>query len=306
MVTRALSHVTYQLELPCSWKIHNVFHASYLSPFKETKEHGINFLEPLPNIVEGQPKWEVEEIVGTRLFGKNKKRQYRVKWRGYSQAHDTWEPEENVFAEELIQRFKEKQRQTPSLTIRSARTRPIGDSMSQLVAGQFTTPWVSSPVPTPPIGTDPQSATSPIQVVIKEWTNEILKEVNEQLIEDVTCYTQQYTHHEVPTNQEGPQGPPSGQGSQHLPYPGPVGPLAFSNQGNDRVNLGHPLIPWGSPSNDPRTNRSLPWEAQDGKSLLSDPHLKALQELGITMFTMAENNNSNDPGPASGKKNKGT
>ena len=239
-VTKALSHVTYQLELPCSWKIHNVFRASYLSPFKETIEHRINFLEPPPDIVEGQPKWEVEEIVGTRLFGKNK-RQYWVRWKGYSQAHDTWEPKENVFAKELILKFKEKQ--TPSLTIRSARTRLVCDSMSQLVAGQFTTPQVSSLVATPPRGTDLQSATSPIRAVIKEWTNEILKEVNEQLIEDIACYTQQYTQHEVPMNQEGLQGPLSGLGDQHPPHPGPVGPPAFSNQGNDRVDLGHPLIP---------------------------------------------------------------
>ncbi len=177
-VIKVLSHVTYQLELPWSWKIHNVFHASYLSPFKETKEHRINFLEPPPDIVEGQPEWEVEEIVDTRLFGKNKKRQYQVRWKGYSQAHDTWEPKTNVFAKELIQRFKEKQRQTPSLTIRSARTGPVGDNMSQLVAGQFTTPHISSPVATPPIGTDPQSATSPIRAIIREWTDEILKEVN--------------------------------------------------------------------------------------------------------------------------------
>src|SRR5713226_4459516 len=146
-VTKALSHVTYQLELPHSWKIHNVFHASYLSHFKETIEQWINFLELQPDIVERQPEWKVEEIIGTRLFGKNKKRQYQVRWKGYSQAHDTWENEEDVFAEELVQRFKEKQRQTPSLTIRSARTRPVYNNMSQLVAGQFTTPRISSPVP---------------------------------------------------------------------------------------------------------------------------------------------------------------
>ncbi len=74
----------------------------------ETIEHRVNFLEPPPDIVEGQPKWKVEEIVGTKLFGKSKKRQYQVRWKGYSQAHDTWEPEENGFAKELVQRFKEK------------------------------------------------------------------------------------------------------------------------------------------------------------------------------------------------------
>jgi hypothetical protein len=67
-VLKALSHVAYQLQLPQKWKIHNVFHASYLSPYKETMEHGPNFLEPPPNIVDGQPEWEVDTIVGMCLF----------------------------------------------------------------------------------------------------------------------------------------------------------------------------------------------------------------------------------------------
>ena len=62
-VTKALSHVAYQLQLPPSWKIHNVFHASYLSPFQETTKHGTNFIEPPPDIIDGEPKWEVEHII---------------------------------------------------------------------------------------------------------------------------------------------------------------------------------------------------------------------------------------------------
>ncbi len=72
-----------------------------------------------------------------------------------------------------------------------------------------------------------------------------------------------------------------------------MGPPAFGDQGKNRINLGHPLIPQQSPSDDQRPNRSLHWQAQDGESLLSDPHLKALQELGITMFTMPEDNKQN-------------
>src|SRR5713226_5143153 len=109
-ITKALSHITYQLKLPPLWKIHNTFHATYLSPFKETQEHGPNFLEPPPEIIEGQEEWEVKEIINRRFFGK-KKKQYLVKWKGYSDAHNTWEPEENIFTNELVQQYKGRHKQ---------------------------------------------------------------------------------------------------------------------------------------------------------------------------------------------------
>jgi hypothetical protein len=71
-ISKVLSHVAYQLMLPPSWKIHNVFHASYLSRFKETPEYGRNFIELPPELIDGEQEWKVEEIVGTRLFGKKK------------------------------------------------------------------------------------------------------------------------------------------------------------------------------------------------------------------------------------------
>jgi hypothetical protein len=33
-----MSPVVFKLQLPSSWKIHNVFHASLLSPYKEMEE----------------------------------------------------------------------------------------------------------------------------------------------------------------------------------------------------------------------------------------------------------------------------
>ena len=119
-ITKALSHVAYQLQLPPSWKIHNVFHASYISPFRKTTEHGRNFIEPPPDIIDGEPEWEVERIIGRWYHGQKKEEQYRVHWKGYSAAHDTWEPATNIHAPELMEQFLHQ----PPTTIRTAQLGP--------------------------------------------------------------------------------------------------------------------------------------------------------------------------------------
>ena len=45
-VSRVISPVAYQLALPLSWGIHNVFHTSLLLPYRETATHGPNFTHP--------------------------------------------------------------------------------------------------------------------------------------------------------------------------------------------------------------------------------------------------------------------
>ena len=42
-ILKALSPVAYQLELPITWRIHNTFHASLLSPYHETLAHRPNY-----------------------------------------------------------------------------------------------------------------------------------------------------------------------------------------------------------------------------------------------------------------------
>ena len=75
-VVSQISKVTYKLKLPSTWKIYDVFHASLLMPYKETNQHSPNFIEPSPDILEGEPEWEVERILKERSFGRWKKKQY--------------------------------------------------------------------------------------------------------------------------------------------------------------------------------------------------------------------------------------
>ena len=42
-IKEAISAVTYHLNLPPSWKIWNAFHASLLTPYRETDSHGPNY-----------------------------------------------------------------------------------------------------------------------------------------------------------------------------------------------------------------------------------------------------------------------
>jgi len=89
MVAAQVSKVAYQLHLPSTWKIHNIFHASLLTPYKETDQHGPNFIKPPPEIIEGEEEWEIEKILKERSHGRWKKKQYLVRWKGYSPAHDS-------------------------------------------------------------------------------------------------------------------------------------------------------------------------------------------------------------------------
>ena len=62
-ITDVMGPVTYQINLPESWKIHNVFHASLLRQYKETEVYGANYPRPPPEIEEGEEIYEVKSIL---------------------------------------------------------------------------------------------------------------------------------------------------------------------------------------------------------------------------------------------------
>src|SRR6266481_4538682 len=105
-IIQEISPVAYRLELPPSWRIHDVFHASLLTPYHETTAHGPNFTRPPPDLIDGEEEYEVERIVAHRQFGRLKRLQYLIKWKGYPESDNTWEPADQVHAPELIKHYQ--------------------------------------------------------------------------------------------------------------------------------------------------------------------------------------------------------
>lgn len=57
--------VNFKLKLPNSWQhIHNVFHASQLTPYKENIVYSPNYPKPALDLIKGQEEFEVERIIG--------------------------------------------------------------------------------------------------------------------------------------------------------------------------------------------------------------------------------------------------
>ena len=88
-ISDVLGPLTYQLNLPTSWQIRNVFHVVLLRPYIKNEIHGANFPWPPPELLEGEEVYEVESILKHRWRGRGY--QYLIKWKGYPINNATWE-----------------------------------------------------------------------------------------------------------------------------------------------------------------------------------------------------------------------
>jgi hypothetical protein len=107
-VIKEISPVAYQLQLPLSWNIHPVFHASLLSSYSETPAYGPNFSQPPPDLINNEEEYEVEQIKVHQNFGRSKCLQYLIKWRGYPESNNTWEDATNVHTPELTKQYHKR------------------------------------------------------------------------------------------------------------------------------------------------------------------------------------------------------
>ena len=82
-IVQVMSPVNYRLELPTQWSIHPVFHTDLLTPYRETLMHGHNYQRPPPDLVDREEDYEVKKILDQQHFGRRRKLQYLIKWKGY-------------------------------------------------------------------------------------------------------------------------------------------------------------------------------------------------------------------------------
>ena len=69
-ITKKVSSHAYKLELLAAMKVHPVFHVSLLEPAASDPLPGQLQPPPPPVIIDGEPEWEVDEIVDSKFMGK--------------------------------------------------------------------------------------------------------------------------------------------------------------------------------------------------------------------------------------------
>ena len=143
-ITKVLSPITYQLELPPQWKIHDVFHADLLTPYRETELHGPNFTKPPPDLIDGEEEYEIEEVLQSRRHGRGRKVQYLVKWKGYPDSENQWVDWDDLHADEALADFKRKNPDAAS---------HIKAGTSQEAEGNNFTPMSDNGHSSPPLAT---------------------------------------------------------------------------------------------------------------------------------------------------------
>lgn len=104
-VVRPVGSHAYRLKLPQSMsRIHPVFHVIKLMPVPPDPIEGRRARPPPPpEIVGGEERYEVEEVINSRLY--RQKLQFLVRWRGYGHEENSWLPERDVDAPELVAEF---------------------------------------------------------------------------------------------------------------------------------------------------------------------------------------------------------
>ena len=94
----------YRLHLPTNYRIHNVFHVSYLEPYSRRRNDVSTPKMPPPELIDDEEVYEVEAILQTQRH--KGRRYYLVKWTGWDDDYNQWVPEENMGgAKELREEF---------------------------------------------------------------------------------------------------------------------------------------------------------------------------------------------------------
>ena len=186
-IKRALSTITYQLTLPEQWKIHDVFHVDLLTPYREMEFHGPNYARPPPDLINEVEQYEVEQVLDERNYGRWKKKQYLVKWKGYPDSDNQWlDAKDLENAQELVAEFHNSNRELRSHIRRTLGRLPTlypflptlshtstSEHMSDVShSSNHTTviEEITDPLPVPPRSATPDAPTSSVHMAVSTPT----------------------------------------------------------------------------------------------------------------------------------------
>ncbi|GJJ74408.1 hypothetical protein EMPS_06766 [Entomortierella parvispora] len=103
------SPVTFRVELPPFYKIHDVFHVDTFRPYLPSPESlGIRAPAPVdPTVIDGEEEYEVDEILKYRFY--RRQHQFLVSFKAYGREADEWLPVSNLDnCMDLVTTFKEQ------------------------------------------------------------------------------------------------------------------------------------------------------------------------------------------------------
>ena len=122
-VKRKVGNLAYELKLPKDIVLHPVFHVSLLLPHKESRLPGRHPPEPASIEVEGEEEYEVEEVLESRRYGRWKKLQYLVHWKGWGPEHDSWEDAKDLSnAPKVLDKFHSTHPDAPNPSNKKTRS----------------------------------------------------------------------------------------------------------------------------------------------------------------------------------------
>jgi chromodomain-containing protein len=125
LITQKIGSVAYRLQLPSSIKVHDVFHINLLTLYKEIEEYGQAYTRPPLITVQSEEEYEVESILQARRKAPGDSLEYKVHWKGYPSADDSWVPHEDLHSPDLLKEFYAQGGEVQTVKRRKERLRKI-------------------------------------------------------------------------------------------------------------------------------------------------------------------------------------
>ena len=161
-----------------------MFHVDLLTPYRETEFHGANYTRPPPDLVGEEEQYEVEQVLDEHNYGRWKKKQYLVKWKGYPDLDNQWlDAKDMENAQELIAEFQNSNHKLRSHIKRALGHLPAlhpflstlpstSEHMSNVAHSSNHTTAVENtdPLPIPPCMTTPDAPASSVHAAVSTPT----------------------------------------------------------------------------------------------------------------------------------------